>query len=73
MSEQTPEQKAAVANVFENIVVLLKKGLWFGDNAGMVAEAIGFLEANVKVMKAVEAAVPDTKKTKVRSVKGASA
>ncbi len=51
MTEPTAEQKAATANIFENVVNLLKHGMFLGSNAGYVHEAIGFLEANIKSIR----------------------
>jgi hypothetical protein len=50
-STATAEQKAQTANIFKNIVNLLQHGMFFGHNAGYVAEAIGFLEANIKAIE----------------------
>ncbi len=51
MADPTPEQKAATAGIFKNIVNLLEHGLFFGSNAGYVAEAIGYLKANIAHME----------------------
>ena len=54
MSDPTPEQKTATAGIFKNIVNLLEHGLFFGSNAGYVAESIGFLKANIAHIEAAE-------------------
>ncbi len=52
MSEPTAEQKAATAGIFKNMINLFEKGLWFGEYGGLVAEAIGFLKANIAAIEA---------------------
>lgn len=51
MADPTPEQKAATAGIFKNIVNILEHGMFFGSNAGYVAEAIGFLKANITAIE----------------------
>jgi hypothetical protein len=65
LSEATPDQKAATAGIFKNMINLFERGLWFGEYGGLVAEAIGFLKANVAAIeeqlgpKAVASPAPD--------------
>ncbi len=55
MSEPTVEQRAQTRDIFKNIVQILEHGMFIGINSGYVAEAIGFLNANIKAMEAMEA------------------
>ncbi len=58
----TAGEKQATANVLNNIAVLLKKAMHFGDNAGFVSEAIAYLENMVKQL--APEAVADAKAKK---------
>lgn len=40
----TEGEKVATANVLRNIREIMKRGLFFGENAGYVAEAIKWIE-----------------------------
>ena len=62
-------EKAATANVISNIAQLLRKGLFFGDNAGYVAEAIAFCDNTVAKIKADLPPAPEAPKTKLKKVK----
>ncbi len=46
----TDGEKTATANVLKNIHELLKRGLFFGENAGYVSEAMAWLDKCVKDM-----------------------
>jgi len=70
MSEEAvkPSDQEATRNIMSNIANLLKKGMFFGEYSGHVAEAIAFCERSVAAIEAQlpKAETPGPKLVKTR-------
>lgn len=54
MSLPSKATRDNTVRIWKNLAELLKNGMFFGVNAGQVAEGINFIEANVVAMQGLE-------------------